>query len=37
MTIRTLDIGADKYPSYIRSPSVEPNPVPGVALYSDIA
>jgi phosphotransferase system enzyme I (PtsP) len=29
VTIRTLDIGADKYPSYIRSASVEPNPVLG--------
>jgi phosphotransferase system, enzyme I, PtsP len=29
VTIRTLDIGADKYPSYIRSPSVEPNPFLG--------
>jgi phosphoenolpyruvate-protein phosphotransferase len=29
VTIRTLDIGADKYPSYMRSPSVEPNPFLG--------
>jgi len=29
VTIRTLDIGADKYPSYIRSASVEPNPFLG--------
>src|SRR5919106_2843797 len=29
VTIRTLDIGADKYPSYIRSASMEPNPVLG--------
>jgi phosphoenolpyruvate-protein phosphotransferase len=29
VTIRTLDIGADKYPSYIRSTSVEPNPFLG--------
>jgi phosphotransferase system enzyme I (PtsP) len=29
VTIRTLDIGADKYPSYIRSASTEPNPVLG--------
>jgi phosphotransferase system enzyme I (PtsP) len=29
VTIRTLDIGADKYPSYIRSIGAEPNPVLG--------
>jgi phosphotransferase system, enzyme I, PtsP len=29
VTIRTLDIGADKYPSYIRSATVEPNPFLG--------
>ncbi len=29
VTIRTLDIGADKYPSYIRSTAAEPNPVLG--------
>ena len=29
VTIRTLDIGADKYPSYMRSPAVEPNPFLG--------
>jgi phosphoenolpyruvate-protein phosphotransferase len=29
VTIRTLDIGADKYPSYIRSVGVEPNPFLG--------
>jgi phosphotransferase system enzyme I (PtsP) len=29
VTIRTLDIGADKYPSYMRSVSVEPNPFLG--------
>jgi len=29
VTIRTLDIGADKYPSYIRTTGAEPNPVLG--------
>ncbi|HYY24177.1 MAG TPA: phosphoenolpyruvate--protein phosphotransferase [Candidatus Udaeobacter sp.] len=29
VTIRTLDIGADKYPSYIRSVASEPNPFLG--------
>ncbi|MGE5852890.1 MAG: phosphoenolpyruvate--protein phosphotransferase [Deltaproteobacteria bacterium] len=29
VTIRTLDIGADKYPTYMRSPTVEPNPFLG--------
>jgi phosphoenolpyruvate-protein phosphotransferase len=29
VTIRTLDIGADKYPSYIRSAGLEPNPFLG--------
>ena len=29
VTIRTLDIGADKYPSYIRSVAAEPNPFLG--------
>lgn len=29
VTIRTLDIGADKYPSYMRSIGVEPNPFLG--------
>jgi phosphotransferase system enzyme I (PtsP) len=29
VTIRTLDIGADKYPSYMRSAAVEPNPFLG--------
>jgi phosphotransferase system enzyme I (PtsP) len=29
VTIRTLDIGADKYPSYIRSVATEPNPFLG--------
>lgn len=29
VTIRTLDIGADKYPSYIRSVGTEPNPFLG--------
>ena len=29
VTIRTLDIGADKYPSYMRSVSAEPNPFLG--------
>jgi phosphotransferase system enzyme I (PtsP) len=29
VTIRTLDIGADKYPSYMRSPGIEPNPFLG--------
>ena len=29
VTIRTLDIGADKYPSYMRSARVEPNPFLG--------
>ncbi len=29
VTIRTLDIGADKYPSYMRSVGVEPNPFLG--------
>ncbi|MBI2361646.1 MAG: phosphoenolpyruvate--protein phosphotransferase [Deltaproteobacteria bacterium] len=29
VTIRTLDIGADKYPAYVRRGSVEPNPVLG--------
>jgi phosphotransferase system, enzyme I, PtsP len=29
VTIRTLDIGADKYPSYIRSVTTEPNPFLG--------
>ena len=29
VTIRTLDIGADKYPSYMRSTGVEPNPFLG--------
>src|SRR5262249_10540930 len=29
VNIRTLDIGADKYPSYIRSASIEPNPFLG--------
>ena len=29
VTIRTLDIGADKYPSYMRSIAVEPNPFLG--------
>ena len=29
VTIRTLDIGADKYPSYMRAPGIEPNPFLG--------
>jgi phosphotransferase system, enzyme I, PtsP len=29
VTIRTLDVGADKYPSYMRSAGVEPNPFLG--------
>ena len=29
VTIRTLDIGADKYPSYMRSVAIEPNPFLG--------
>ncbi|MGE5819134.1 MAG: phosphoenolpyruvate--protein phosphotransferase, partial [Deltaproteobacteria bacterium] len=29
VTIRTLDIGADKYPSYMRSVTAEPNPFLG--------
>ncbi len=29
VTIRTLDIGADKYPTYMRSTTVEPNPFLG--------
>ena len=29
VTIRTLDIGADKYPAYVRRARVEPNPVLG--------
>ncbi len=29
VTIRTLDIGADKYPSYMRSATAEPNPFLG--------
>jgi phosphotransferase system, enzyme I, PtsP len=29
VTIRTLDIGADKYPSYMRSAAIEPNPFLG--------
>ncbi len=29
VTIRTLDIGADKYPSYMRSAATEPNPFLG--------
>ena len=29
VTIRTLDIGADKYPSYVRRATVEPNPFLG--------
>jgi phosphotransferase system, enzyme I, PtsP len=29
VTIRTLDIGADKYPSYMRSAAAEPNPFLG--------
>jgi phosphotransferase system enzyme I (PtsP) len=29
VTIRTLDIGADKYPAYVRRTSLEPNPVLG--------
>jgi phosphotransferase system, enzyme I, PtsP len=29
VTVRTLDIGADKYPSYMRSTRVEPNPFLG--------
>ena len=29
VTIRTLDIGADKYPSYMRSVTTEPNPFLG--------
>lgn len=29
VTIRTLDIGADKYPAYLRRPNPEPNPVLG--------
>ncbi len=29
VTIRTLDIGADKYPSYMRGVAVEPNPFLG--------
>jgi phosphotransferase system enzyme I (PtsP) len=29
VTVRTLDIGADKYPSYMRSTKVEPNPFLG--------
>lgn len=29
VTIRTLDIGADKYPAYVRRASMEPNPVLG--------
>ncbi|MET0503465.1 MAG: phosphoenolpyruvate--protein phosphotransferase, partial [Candidatus Binatia bacterium] len=29
VTIRTLDIGADKYPSYIRTTNTEPNPFLG--------
>jgi phosphotransferase system enzyme I (PtsP) len=29
VTIRTLDIGADKYPSYMRNVAVEPNPFLG--------
>ncbi|MGH7771620.1 MAG: phosphoenolpyruvate--protein phosphotransferase [Candidatus Binatia bacterium] len=29
LTIRTLDIGADKYPSYFRKTSAEPNPFLG--------
>src|SRR5437667_10595971 len=29
VTIRTLDIGADKYPSYMRSVGTEPNPFLG--------
>lgn len=29
VTIRTLDIGADKYPAYVRRASPEPNPVLG--------
>jgi phosphotransferase system enzyme I (PtsP) len=29
VTIRTLDIGADKYPSYMRSVGLEPNPFLG--------
>lgn len=29
VTIRTLDIGADKYPAYVRRASLEPNPVLG--------
>ena len=32
MTIRTLDIGADKYPTYMRSVTAEPNPFLGVAF-----
>jgi phosphoenolpyruvate-protein phosphotransferase len=29
VTIRTLDVGADKYPSYMRSVGIEPNPFLG--------
>jgi len=29
VTIRTLDIGADKYPPYMRSVGSEPNPFLG--------
>ncbi|HEX9265620.1 MAG TPA: phosphoenolpyruvate--protein phosphotransferase [Candidatus Binatia bacterium] len=29
VTIRTLDIGADKYPTYMRSATIEPNPFLG--------
>ncbi|TMA08913.1 MAG: phosphoenolpyruvate--protein phosphotransferase, partial [Deltaproteobacteria bacterium] len=29
VTIRTLDIGADKYPSYVRRANPEPNPFLG--------
>jgi phosphoenolpyruvate-protein phosphotransferase len=29
VTIRTLDVGADKYPSYMRSIGIEPNPFLG--------
>ena len=29
VTIRTLDIGADKYPTYMRSVATEPNPFLG--------
>src|SRR5947208_4746340 len=30
VTIRTLDIGADKYPTYMRSATIEPNPFLGL-------